>query len=116
MPLVPRRDGDIHVHRLWKRDGLSVARGLQASKLMKRLVEAPPQPPLVARQDAHFLPARVVEGAARSRSWRREWDSNPRYGFPYTRFPSERLQPLGHPSGWPSFEGLHGALQAGSPD
>ncbi len=25
--------------------------------------------------------------------------SNPRYGFPYTRFPSERLQPLGHPSG-----------------
>jgi hypothetical protein len=30
--------------------------------------------------------------------WRREWDSNPRYGFPYTRFPSVRLQPLGHPS------------------
>jgi hypothetical protein len=33
------------------------------------------------------------------RRWRREWDSNPRYGLPYTRFPSERLQPLGHPSG-----------------
>src|SRR5919201_3258360 len=32
------------------------------------------------------------------RGWRREWDSNPRYGFPYTRFPSVRLQPLGHPS------------------
>src|ERR1700732_4496900 len=31
--------------------------------------------------------------------WRRGWDSNPRYGFPYTRFPSERLQPLGHLSG-----------------
>src|ERR1700761_2530828 len=31
-------------------------------------------------------------------AWRREWDSNPRYGFPYTRFPSVRLQPLGHPS------------------
>jgi hypothetical protein len=28
--------------------------------------------------------------------WRRGWDSNPRYGFPYTRFPSERLKPLGH--------------------
>ena len=28
--------------------------------------------------------------------WRREWDSNPRYGCPYTRFPSVRLQPLGH--------------------
>src|SRR5262249_11874100 len=32
------------------------------------------------------------------RFWRREWDSNPRYGFPYTRFPSVRLKPLGHPS------------------
>ena len=28
--------------------------------------------------------------------WRRGWDSNPRYGFPYTRFPSVRLKPLGH--------------------
>ena len=39
--------------------------------------------------------------------WRREWDSNPRYGFPYTRFPSERLQPLGHPSarGPPQYHG-----------
>ena len=33
--------------------------------------------------------------------WRTGWDSNPRYGFPYTRFPSERLQPLGHLSGGP---------------
>ena len=30
--------------------------------------------------------------------WRRGWDSNPRDGFPPTRFPSVRLQPLGHPS------------------
>ena len=37
MPLVRRRDGDIHIHRLWKRDDLSVARGLQALKLMERL-------------------------------------------------------------------------------
>ena len=29
--------------------------------------------------------------------WRRERDSNPRYGFrPYTRFPGVHLQPLGH--------------------
>ena len=34
----------------------------------------------------------------RTNSWRREWDSNPRYGCPHTRFPSVRLQPLGHPS------------------
>ena len=31
-------------------------------------------------------------------SWRRERDSNPRYGFPHTHFPGVRLQPLGHPS------------------
>jgi hypothetical protein len=31
-----------------------------------------------------------------NRIWRREWDSNPRYGFPHTRFPSVRLKPLGH--------------------
>ena len=29
-------------------------------------------------------------------TWRRERDSNPRYGFPYTRFPSVLLKPLGH--------------------
>jgi site-specific DNA recombinase len=28
--------------------------------------------------------------------WRRERDSNPRYGFPYTRVPGVRLKPLGH--------------------
>jgi hypothetical protein len=27
-------------------------------------------------------------------------DSNPRYGFPYTRFPGVHLKPLGHPSRW----------------
>ncbi len=30
--------------------------------------------------------------------WRKEWDSNPRYAFTHTRFPSVRLKPLGHPS------------------
>src|SRR5262245_40371414 len=49
--------------------------------------------------------------------WRREWDSNPRYGFPYTRFPSVRLQPLVHHSTsdasqgrWP-FDGPHAGAQ-----
>jgi hypothetical protein len=28
--------------------------------------------------------------------WRRGWDSNPRLGFPNTRFPSVLLKPLGH--------------------
>ena len=31
--------------------------------------------------------------------WRREGDSNPRYGYPYTRFPGEPFQPLRHLSG-----------------
>jgi site-specific DNA recombinase len=31
-------------------------------------------------------------------NWRRERDSNPRYAFTHTRFPSVRLKPLGHPS------------------
>jgi hypothetical protein len=44
-------------------------------------------------------------------NWRREWDSNPRYGFPHTRFPSVRLKPLGHLSGRPSLEGARGLLQ-----
>ena len=30
------------------------------------------------------------------KGWRREWDSNPRYAYTHTRFPSVRLQPLGH--------------------
>ena len=44
--------------------------------------------------------------------WRREWDSNPRYGFPHTRFPSVRLKPLGHLSEGPSLGGVGGFLQA----
>jgi hypothetical protein len=44
--------------------------------------------------------------------WRRKWDSNPRYGFPHTRFPSVRLKPLGHLSGAPS---LQGGAGGGSP-
>ena len=46
------------------------------------------------------------------RFWRREWDSNPRYGFPYTRFPSVRLQPLGHPSADPFEQELVGIGEA----
>jgi arginase len=30
--------------------------------------------------------------------WRREWDSNPRYGSPYGGFQDRCLKPLGHPS------------------
>jgi hypothetical protein len=32
--------------------------------------------------------------------WRRERDSNPRYGFPYIGFQDRLFQPLTHPSGW----------------
>ncbi len=40
--------------------------------------------------------SRLAPPNERSEVWRRERDSNPRYGFPYTRFPSVLLQPLGH--------------------
>src|SRR5215469_1731707 len=41
--------------------------------------------------------------------WRRGWDSNPRCDFSQTRFPSVRLQPLGHLSGETSAFGLQNA-------
>ena len=34
---------------------------------------------------------------------RREWDSNPRWSHPHTRFPSVLLKPLGHLSGGSRF-------------
>jgi hypothetical protein len=57
-------------------------------------------PVLAVFQPAWFsaMYSSAVDEPGRMGFWRREWDSNPRYGFPYTRFPSERLQPLGHPS------------------
>jgi hypothetical protein len=33
-----------------------------------------------------------------SMQWRRERDSNPRYGFPYSGFQDRLFQPLTHPS------------------
>ena len=40
-------------------------------------------------EDATAVPAFIHK-------WRREWDSNPRYAFTYTRVPGVRLKPLGH--------------------
>src|SRR3989338_7942855 len=41
--------------------------------------------------------ARRKTGRHYCNAWRRERDSNPRYGlWPYTRFPGVHLQPLGH--------------------
>ena len=45
---------------------------------------------------ARLLLERQASSPSASEDWRRERDSNPRYGFPYTRFPSVRLKPLGH--------------------
>ena len=41
----------------------------------------------------------ALERAYILKVWRREWDSNPRYAFTYTRSPGVRLRPLGHLSG-----------------
>src|SRR5881296_2714114 len=40
---------------------------------------------------AHSVPRRQF-----TRWWRRGWDLNPRYSFPYTALPMPRLRPLGH--------------------
>ena len=48
------------------------------------------------RPSMRTLKAAGPINAAARRRWRREWDSNPRYGLTYTRFPSVRLKPLGH--------------------
>ena len=37
-----------------------------------------------------------IVGTKMHKSWRRERDSNPRYGYPYTSLAGKRLQPLGH--------------------
>src|SRR4030095_14995133 len=39
---------------------------------------------------------RTLSLAERGIPKRREWDSNPRWSFPHTRFPSVLLKPLGH--------------------
>src|SRR3954468_6218678 len=63
------------------------------------------------------IPALAGFPGVRLVRWRREWDSNPRYGFPHTRFPSVRLKPLGHLSGAPLLKGQEsfckGAARAG---
>ena len=43
-----------------------------------------------------FLAYLAVGKGEALESWRREWDSNPRWRLNQTRFPSVRLQPLGH--------------------
>ena len=50
----------------------------------------------VEMASAKRWPSRSSPSIARSEGWRRERDSNPWYGYPYTRFPSVLLQPLGH--------------------
>src|SRR5882724_5340343 len=41
----------------------------------------------------HF---RWILASGKCAKWRRGWDLNPRYGFPYARFRGEYFQPLSH--------------------
>src|SRR5579863_3651927 len=45
-----------------------------------------------------FRKKRRYEFSAVQTVWRRERDSNPRYGFPYSGFQDRLFQPLTHPS------------------
>jgi hypothetical protein len=44
----------------------------------------------------HAKRMRANSQKTRRKFWRRGWDSNPRYGFPYARFRGEYFQPLSH--------------------
>ena len=87
----------------------SERRGLVPRSFSSVPRELPPKPldgnaPGRTRLDADFAKPLVwlrfsdQAGHCWSSIWRRERDSNPRYGCPYTHFPGVRLQPLGHPS------------------
>ena len=41
-------------------------------------------------------PSFMLDTLPDGKKWRRGWDSNPRYGFPYARFRGEYFQPLSH--------------------
>ena len=47
-------------------------------------------------RETHLPPLNLTIDDFWIKKWRRERDSNPRYSFPYTRFPGVLLQPLGH--------------------
>ncbi len=42
------------------------------------------------------FPFTEMQKVANCAEWRRERDSNPRYGYPYNGLANRRLQPLGH--------------------
>ena len=48
------------------------------------------------------------------RIWRRERDSNPRNGFPFSGFQDHRHRPLGHPSAWPFYSDLRASVRPAS--
>jgi hypothetical protein len=53
----------------------------------------PSGPGGIFRLQLHGPPKPVLSGVPLKR---REWDSNPRWSYPHTRFPSVLLKPLGH--------------------
>src|SRR5688572_2852852 len=112
-----RRDGNLSVLRADSRTGVATkvrvfyfhwqGREISTAQQLRQLLRTTTELELNDVNLASVVPG-VTHGLATFRypclrvgqltGWRREWDSNPRYGCPYTRFPSVRLQPLGHPS------------------
>ena len=95
---------------LWPLTFLNYTKMTKYEALEKNAVSEPKMPKLGDLQysrnsrKAHFIGRfstySLMEKLGGRYEWRREWDSNPRYSFPHTRFPSVRLKPLGHLSGW----------------
>ena len=61
-------------------------------------------------------PFDIIFERAKNEEWRRERDSNPRYGFPYSGFQDHPFQPLTHPSAskrvWLVYTGWRGSPAA----
>src|SRR5450755_1402397 len=115
-PTEPRTEVDFDFKLcLWRFTFLNRTKPTKYEALEKNAFSRPIVPKIRNLQYSHnprkptfargFSARSLTQKRERSGGWRREWDSNPRYGFPHTRFPSVRLKPLGHLSGWPVLKG-----------
>jgi hypothetical protein len=69
----------------WRRSSIAVRR-LSGDEDLERVLDA----------EVGGMGRRVEDD--KTGNWRRERDSNPRHGFPYSGFQDHRHRPLGHPS------------------
>ncbi len=112
LPLLPLGPGGVHqgclargptVNTALQRQSLNdEAAGGELAPTIADCGYREPQAPRLARRKAPPWPdAPATQQRPGHMSWRREWDSNPRYPCGYTRSPGAHLRPLGHLSAHP---------------